>query len=100
MKQLLILALIALTLGVANAGEPVDINRADADEIAQSLDGVGLSKAQAIVRYRDTHGAFKHRDELVKVKGIGLATVERNREFIQVGVSAASNKLVANKKSG
>ncbi len=92
-------ALLVLLMNVANAGEPVDINTASAEQIAQSLDGVGLSKAQAIVSYRKANGAFKHRDELVKVKGIGLATVERNRDFIQVGVSGPGQKLASSKKS-
>ena len=68
----------------AFAGSPVDINAANAETIASSLDGVGLSKAQAIVAYRQANGPFKHADELVNVKGIGIATVDRNRDFIRL----------------
>ncbi|MEM1090403.1 MAG: helix-hairpin-helix domain-containing protein [Pseudomonadota bacterium] len=93
--------ILALLLsGSVLAGEPVDVNRASAEEIARSLDGVGLSKAEAIVAYRKLNGAFKHRDELVKVKGIGLATVERNRDYIQIGVATARQKLADGRKSG
>jgi len=64
------------------AGTPVNINTASAEEIAEALDGVGLAKAQAIVRYREANGEFQHLDELVNVKGIGLATVDKNRGYI------------------
>ena len=58
---------------------PVNINTATAADLAASIQGVGESKAAAIVAYRDTHGAFKSADELTNVKGIGPATVEKNR---------------------
>ena len=80
----LALSLIAAPL---LAGEPVNVNTADAEEIAASLDGVGLAKAQAIVEYREANGPFQHRDELVNVKGIGLRTVDINREFIRVAAT-------------
>ncbi len=67
------------------AADSVDINTADAETIAATLNGVGMSKAQAIVDYRETNGRFKHPDELVNVKGIGLATVDKNRELIKLG---------------
>jgi len=73
------------------AGQPVDINTATADELATSLDGVGPAKAERIVAYRKANGAFKHADELVKVKGIGLSTVDKNRDYIRVtGTKAAA----------
>lgn len=74
------------------AGTPVNVNTASAEEIAAALDGVGLSKAQAIVRYRQANGGFQHPDELVNVKGIGLATVDKNRDYLRFGNEA---KLVS-----
>ena len=38
----------------------------------------GLSRAAAIVAYREEHGAFKQVDELGKVKGVGNRTLELN----------------------
>ena len=79
------LAVLALCLALATpafAGSPVDINRADAQTLADALDGVGLAKAKAIVDYRQAHGAFKSADQLTEVKGIGARTVERNRANI------------------
>lgn len=82
MKTLLTLLATALFSVWAWAGSPVNINTANAEQISEALKGVGQSKAEAIVAYRDANGAFKHVDELVNVKGIGIRTVDMNREFI------------------
>lgn len=67
---------------VAAATVQVNINSADAATLAAQLSGVGLSRAQEIVRYREMYGPFKSVDELVDVKGIGPATLDRNRAVI------------------
>ena len=72
---LLVFALIPLWVFAA----PVNVNTADAQAIADALQGVGLSKAKAIVEYREKHGPFKSADDLSLVKGIGDRTVEINR---------------------
>ncbi len=68
--------------GVTQQISMLDINNADATAIAAALDGVGLSKAQDIVAYREMFGNFHSVDELAEVKGIGVATVEKNRQRI------------------
>lgn len=75
----LLLSLPALAAG------PVNINTADARTLAAALNGVGPAKAEAIVAWREQHGPFRSADELTLVRGIGPATVERNREIIVVG---------------
>jgi competence protein ComEA len=81
----LALALTALIFAMpAMAGTPVNINTADANALAQALDGVGLAKAQAIVAWRETNGDFDSADQLTSVKGIGQSLVDRNRESILV----------------
>jgi competence protein ComEA len=62
----------------------VDINSADAETLAVALEGIGYSKAEAIVRYRDRYGRFFSAEELTAVKGIGRSTVEKNRTRILV----------------
>jgi len=66
------------------AAEPVNINTATAEEIAAALKGVGPAKAEAIVAYREANGPFVSVDQLTEVKGIGAATVEKNRSQIIV----------------
>lgn len=62
----------------------VNINTASADELVAALNGIGLKKAEAIVKYREEHGAFASADDLVKVSGIGAKTLEKNRAVIIV----------------
>ena len=61
----------------------ININRATEAELV-ALDGIGSSKAQAIILYREMFGGFKSVDELTKVKGIGAKTVEKNRRRLSV----------------
>ena len=55
----------------------VNINTADSTSLA-SLSGIGQSKAEAIVKYREANGPFASAQDLTNVKGIGLRTVEKN----------------------
>lgn len=82
--------LLASLLPVVVWAGPVDINKADAATIAKELQGVGLSRAQAIVAYREKNGAFKSADDLRKVKGIGAKTLEQNRANIRIEGAAPS----------
>ena len=79
----LVLAFAILACGNAFA-EKLNINTADAQTIAAQLNGVGASKAQAIVDYREQVGGFKSIDELENVTGIGQKTVEKNRQNISL----------------
>lgn len=62
----------------------LNINAASAEEIVAKLDGIGLKKAQAIVAYRQQHGAFQQIDDLKNVKGIGEKAIARNRAYLRV----------------
>ena len=57
----------------------VNINTADADTLSNELSGIGQSKAEAIVAYRDQYGPYKQLEDLANVKGIGLSTIEKNK---------------------
>jgi competence protein ComEA len=62
--------------------ERVNINNADAETIARVLVGVGLSRAEAIVTYREEYGNFTSLDELMLVNGIGEVTLRNNEARI------------------
>jgi competence protein ComEA len=87
---------LALALPVSTfAATPVNVNTADALTLAKSLDGIGPTKAQAIVTWRDAHGPFKSVDDLAQVKGFGPATLERNRAAVLLtgGPAAGAAKV-------
>ena len=59
---------------------PVDVNTASAEVLAEIMDGVGVKRAQAIVEYREQHGACSSVDQLAEVRGVSTKIVERNRD--------------------
>ena len=61
---------------------PVNINTADAETLASELEGVGITKARAIVAYRNANGPFTTAESLTEVTGIGVRTIELNRANI------------------
>ncbi|MGO1462507.1 MAG: ComEA family DNA-binding protein [Marinobacter sp.] len=76
--------LFSLVTGLAYAEEPtVNINNADAITLA-GLDGIGASKAEDIIAYREANGPFENAQDLSKVKGIGARTIEKNSERLTV----------------
>jgi competence protein ComEA len=79
-KKLLILAVAVFSINAF--ATPVNINTADAKTIADSLNGIGLKKAQAIIDYRAKNGDFKSADDLSKVSGIGAKTIDKNKADI------------------
>lgn len=70
---------------------PVDINTADAQTIADALNGIGLKKAQVIVDYRAKNGFFKSVDELNNVPGIGDKIFEQIKDDITLSNQAVSS---------
>lgn len=85
----------ALALGVALVASPalaggdnrlsgtVNINTASAEQL-QLLPGVGETRARALIEERKHRGGFKSVDELLDVKGIGDASLDRLRPFVTV----------------
>ena len=90
-KMHLILALVVSLLAIPAWAEPVDINTADADTLAEVMVGVGPTLATAIVDYRASFGVFESVYILVKVKGIGVALIEKNRDSITVDTGSDSD---------
>ena len=61
---------------------PVNINQAEAAEIAEALKGIGQKKAEAIVEYRNRVGQFESVEQLTEVKGIGSKLLSTLKEEI------------------
>jgi competence protein ComEA len=78
MKAISTLAAIAtLTFSSFSFASPVNINSADAEQIAEALNGIGIVKAQAIVDYRNNNGQFSSADQVVMIRGIGDKTYQK-----------------------
>ncbi len=80
MKKLILLLFLLFAFNAIAA--PVNVNTADAKTISEALTGIGLKKAEAIVKYRTENGLFKTPEDLTNVKGIGKKTVEKNKKDI------------------
>ncbi len=91
MKKLILLLFSAL-FSFNVFATPVNVNTADAKTISESLKGIGMKKAEAIVKYRTEKGLFKTADDLTKVKGIGKKTVAKNKKDILLSDTPASTE--------
>ena len=91
--QTLILSLALM--GSAFAAEKVNVNTADAATLDRVLLNIGPSKAEAIVAHRKANGPFRSLEQLALVKGVGLKTVEKNRDRILLGGGAPVAKAPA-----
>lgn len=80
------LATTAPNLSLAEAPTPisssieqrVSLNTADAQTLAAKLDGIGQTKAERIVAWREANGRFESAEQLLQVKGIGEVTLKKN----------------------
>lgn len=61
----------------------ININIASIEELT-TLPGIGESKAQNIINYREENGYFKAIDEIKNVNGIGEATFDQLKKYITV----------------
>ncbi|MGK2913868.1 MAG: ComEA family DNA-binding protein [Porticoccaceae bacterium] len=73
---------VATAVAKESGASAININTASADEIATALDGIGAKKADEIVRYREANGPFKDKQDILKIKGIGEATLKKNESMI------------------
>jgi len=67
----------------ATSTDKININTADVKAL-MTLNGVGRSLAEKIVKHRDEHGPFKKPEDLRHVEGVGSGIVEKNRDRISV----------------
>ena len=65
------------------AGYPVNINAADASMLC-TLPGIGVSKANSIIEFRNSNGPFKHIEDIMEVSGIGETSFRKLEPYICV----------------
>ncbi len=94
-KILLLLALLSFNALAA----PININTVDAKTLSESVKGIGLKKANAIVKYRTKHGSFKSTDDLRNVKGIGEKTIKKIAAATNLSKSKRKKQSSAKPKS-
>lgn len=70
-------------LGEEEPPQKIDLNRAEA-WLLEALPGIGESKAQAIIAYRQQHGGFGNITELTEVEGIGPTIYEQIKDLVTV----------------
>ncbi|WP_246100567.1 Tex family protein [Tepidimonas alkaliphilus] len=61
----------------------VDLNTASPALLAR-VSGLSAATARAVVRWRDAHGAFRNRRQLLEVSGIGPKTFEQCAGFLRI----------------
>lgn len=96
MKKVFCLLVISLFFSV-NAYSAVNINTASQEEL-ESIQGIGPSKAKAIIDYRKKNGQFKSINDLDNVNGIGAATLEDARKDITLTGKTTINAKDTDKK--
>ena len=69
--------------GETQTSQKIDLNRAE-PWLLEALPGIGESRAQDIVDYRNEKGPFRRIEDLLKVKGIGEGTFAKIKVYITV----------------
>jgi competence protein ComEA len=91
--------LLAALPGVAAEGKKVNVNTADATQLAL-LPRVGPSIAQRIVEYRKQNGPFKKPEDLMLVRGIGEKTYELLKPYVATAGETTLKEKVKASRSG
>ena len=69
--------------GQAPGGPKVNLNTAGREEL-MTLDGIGETRAEAIIRYRETYGGFQSIEDVMNVSGIKEGAFEKIKDDITV----------------
>ena len=98
----LILAVILSILSLSSFAEVVNINKASAGAFQHYLTGIGVKKAESIVKYRTEHQHFNTVAEIKEVRGIGekiFKKIKKNLSLTEgvISISKTKTKAVQNK---
>ena len=86
----MVMAAIPVSLSLAAEMQKIDINSANKEQL-MTLDGVGEKVAERIIKYREDKG-FNQPEDIVKVKGFGQKTWEKNKDRIIAKPPPKKNK--------
>ena len=66
-----------------HSNKTINLNQASASQLTNVFKGIGQKRAQSIVAYRESHGAFKSIADLERVKGLGHVFISKNIDQLQ-----------------
>jgi competence protein ComEA len=69
--------------GSTGGDDKISINRATSEEL-QEIPGIGATRAEAIIQYREEKGPFKKIEDLLEISGIGEKTLEKMKDKIRL----------------
>ncbi|HAX02944.1 MAG: hypothetical protein A2Y45_05885 [Tenericutes bacterium GWC2_34_14] len=61
--------------------QKINVNQASFKELL-TIPGMTETRAASLILYREAHGDFKHLDELLNVKYIGISTLEKIKPYL------------------
>ncbi len=69
------------TTNESDINDLINVNTVTAEELTE-LPGIGIKKAEAIIKYREENGFFKNAEDLLNVSGIGKATLDNIKDLL------------------
>ena len=84
--MLAVLALCSVAVGQGKKqppAAPIDLNQATIEQL-QQLPGIGPATAKAIVRFREKSGPFRRVEDLLAIRGISKARLEKLRPYLTI----------------
>jgi len=100
--SLMLLPMVSFASTEFKGTETVNINKANAATLAAYLKGIGVNKAEAIVKYRKSNGSFKTAADIKNVPGVGDETFKDIKSKISTsrGKSTAPKGYKLGESSG
>lgn len=89
--SVLLLAPRSLEAASGNTPGTININSASMDVIT-TLPGIGKVTAEKIIQYRDENGKFKKKEDLIKIRGIGLKKFEKIKDLFVLSSDDENNQ--------